>query len=77
MYQSNDYNMKKYAVIDDLEDPFKQIEVRGEIYKTGELNVALENTGIKLLEQKIQKAQILSGEQLKNTIKVMEKGKIQ
>ena len=73
MYQSNDYNMKKYAVIDDLEDPFKQIEVRGEIYKTGELNVALENTGIKLLEQKIQKAQILSGEQLKNTIKVMEK----
>lgn len=75
MYQSNDYNMKKYAVIDDLEDPFKQIEVRGEIYKTGELNVALENTGIKLLEQKIQKAQILSGEQLKNTIKVMEKRK--
>ena len=73
MYQSNDYNMKKYAVIDDLEDPFKQIEVRGEIYKTGELNVALENTGIKLLEQKIQKAQILSGEQLKNTIKIMEK----
>ena len=73
MYQSNDYNMKKYAVIDDLEDPFKEIEVRGEIYKTGELNVALENTGIKLLEEKIQKAQILSGEQLKNTIKVMEK----
>ena len=75
MYQSNDYNMKKYAVIDDLEDPFKEIEVRGEIYKTGELNVALENTGIKLLEEKIQKAQILSGEQLKNTIKVMEKRK--
>lgn len=70
LYKPKDFNMKSYAITEEYPDQYKMIEVRGETYKTADLVRAIENTGIKLLEENIQKAQILSGGQLKNSIRI-------
>ena len=70
MFRPQDYNMKSYAITAALPNQHDTVEVRGEEYLVGELNRAIENTGIKLLEEEIQKAQILSSGVIKNTIKI-------
>ena len=70
MFKPQDYNMKSYAITTALPNQLDTVEVRGEKYLVGELNRAIENTGIKLLEEEIQKAQILSGGVINNTIKI-------
>ena len=70
MYRPQDYNMRSFAITNDLSDQHKKVEVREEEYFVGDLNRAIENTGIKLLEEEIQKAQILSSDVIKNTIKI-------
>lgn len=70
MFRPRDYNMKSYAITEVLSNQHDTVEVRGESYLVGDLNRAIENTGIKLLEEEIQKAQILSSGVIKNTIKV-------
>ncbi len=70
MFRPQDYNMKSYAITAVLPNQHDIVEVRGEEYLVGDLNRAIENTGIKLLEEEIQKAQILSSGVIKNTIKV-------
>lgn len=61
------YDMKVFAITEDR-DPFAKVTVRGNAYKVSNIVRAIENTGIRLLEECIQKAQILSGEQLKITL---------
>lgn len=70
LYKSRDFTMRKYAVTDDLSRQFDEIKYERKKYKIGDLNQAIENTGIGLIEEYIQKAQILSSERLKNTVKV-------
>lgn len=70
MYKPRDFNMSSYAITSSHPDQHESIEVRGEKYSVGNLNRAIENTGIKLLEEEIQKAQILSSGIRKNTIKI-------
>lgn len=70
LYEPKDHNMKKYAITSELNNQFNEIELRGKTYNVGNLNQAIENTGICVLEECIQKAQILSSGQIKNTIKV-------
>ncbi len=54
------YNMKSYAMTDELSNPFEMVTLKGSQYKTADLILAVENTGIKLLEDMVQKEQILS-----------------
>lgn len=70
MYRPRDFNMRSFAIVSSLPMQHENVEVRGEKYNVGDLNRAIENTGIKLLEEEIQKAQILSGEIIKNTIRI-------
>ncbi len=70
LYMPSRMNLKKYAVIANQQSQFSTVNIRGDDYKIGDLNQALENTGIKLLEDHIQKAQILSSSRLQNKIKV-------
>lgn len=70
IYKPRDFNMRSFAITSSLPRQHESIEVRGEIYGIGDLNRAIENTGIKLLEEEIQKAQILSSGIIKNTIKI-------
>ena len=70
MYQPKDFNLRSFAITADLSDQNRKVEVHGEEYTIGNLNRAIENTGIKLLEEEIQKAQILSSGVIKNTIKI-------
>lgn len=70
LYKPVDFNMRKYAITNEVFNQNDEIEVNGIMYKIGNLNQAIENTGIKMLEDFIQKAQILSGERIKNTVKV-------
>lgn len=70
MYKPRDFNMRSFAITSSLPRQQENVEVRGEIYGIGDLNRAIENTGIKLLEEEIQKAQILSGGIIKNEIKI-------
>ena len=70
LYEPQDYNLKKYAITKDLSKQFDEIELRGRTYRVGDLNQAIENTGIRVLEECIQKAQILSSGQVKNTVRV-------
>ena len=70
IYQPKDFSLRSFAITDALADQNKKIEVCGEEYTIGNLNRAIENTGIKLLEEEIQKAQILSSGVIKNTIKI-------
>jgi GTPase SAR1 family protein len=73
LYKPKDCNMKKFAITKELNQQFAEIELYGEKYRIGELNQAIENTGICVLENYIQKAQIMSSGQIKNTIKVRRK----
>lgn len=70
MYEPKDYSMKTYAITEAYSNQYDIVNVRGKEYSVGNLNRAIENTGIKLLEEEIQKAQILSDGIKKNTIKV-------
>ena len=70
LYMPSRMNLKKYAVIANQQSQFSTVNIRGDDYKIGDLNQALENTGIELLEDHIQKAQILSSSRLQNKIKV-------
>lgn len=73
LFKPTDYNMRKYAITGDLSNQFENIELKGEEYTVGNLNQAIVNTGICLVEECIQKAQILSSGQIKNTLKVRMK----
>ena len=72
LYKKTDkiYDVQTFAITSSLPRQHESVEVRGEIYGIGDLNRAIENTGIKLLEEEIQKAQILSSGIIKNTIKI-------
>ena len=70
LYEPKDFSMKKYVFTDDLNRQFDEIAMGNEKYRIGDLNQAIENTGIKVLEECIQKAQILSSERIENTVKV-------
>lgn len=70
LYMPRDFNMKSYAITDDFPNQFEEIELKGEKYRVGDLVRAIENTGIKVLEDNIQKAQILSSVKLKHTIRI-------
>lgn len=70
MYKPRDFNMRSFAITSALPRQHESVEVRGETYGIGDLNRAIENTGIKLLEEEIQKAQILSSGIIKNAIKI-------
>lgn len=60
LYKSTDFNMRKYALTEELKNQSKEIEVHGRKYTVGNLNQAIENTGISLVEEYIQRVQILS-----------------
>ena len=60
--------MRKYAIANELKNQSEIID--GTNYSVGDLNQAIANTGITMLESYIQKAQILSSGQIKNTLKV-------
>lgn len=70
VYKPLDYSMKSFAITDVLKDQHLKVDVRGEEYAVRDLNRAIENTGIKLLEEEIQKAQILSSGAIKNNINI-------
>ena len=70
LYMPKDYNMKSYAVTEELPNQFEEIKVRGETYRAADIVRAIENTGIRLLEENIQKAQILSGGKLVNSVRI-------
>lgn len=72
LYKPKDFNMRSYACTKELKEQQKEIEVRGGKYTIGDLNRAIENCGMKLLEEEIQKAQILSSGVLKNKIKIVK-----
>lgn len=48
LYMPKDYNMERFAITEDLAEQYEEIEVRGEKYIVGDLNRAIENTGIKV-----------------------------
>ncbi len=73
IYESKDYNMKKFSITEDFQNQYEDIEVAGMKIRVGDLNQAIENTGIKLIEEYIQKNQIMSSKRSKNTIKVKMK----
>lgn len=60
MYKPHDFNMRSFAITSTFPRQYESVEVNGKIYAVGALNRAIDNTGIKLLEEEIQKAQILS-----------------
>lgn len=70
MYKTHDFNMRSFAITSALPRQSEFVNIRGETYSIGDLNRAIDNTGIKLLEEEIQKAQILSSRMIKNTIKI-------
>ena len=70
IYKPKDFNMRSFACTKELKEQHKEIEVRGEKYTIGDLNRAIENCGMKLLEEEIQKAQILSSGAINNKIRI-------
>lgn len=70
MYKSHDFNMRSFAITSTFSRQYESVEVRGKTYGIGDLNRAIENTGIKLLEEEIQKAQILSSRIINNKIEI-------
>lgn len=75
LYKPKDFNMRSFACTKRLLDQRKEIEVKGGKYTIGDLNRAIDNCGMTLLEEEIQKAQILSGVMIKNRIKI-KKGEV-
>ncbi|MEI3216464.1 MAG: dynamin family protein [Lachnospiraceae bacterium] len=63
LYGPKDFNLKSYAITDDLSGQYKKIIIKNNTYKVSDLLRAVENTGIKLLEEIIQREQILSSTQ--------------
>lgn len=74
LFSPKSYSMKAYAITDYIENPFEDIIVRDSRYKVSDLLLAIENTGIRLLEEEIQRAQILSSGLLNNKIN-LKRGK--
>lgn len=70
MYKSHDFNMRSFAITSTFSRQYESVEVRGKTYGIADLNRAIENTGIKLLEEEIQKAQILSSRIINNKIEI-------
>ena len=70
VYQPKDYSMRSFAITDTLKNQNDKVQVRGMEYMIRDLNRAIDNTGIRLLEEEIQKAQILSSGIIKNTVNV-------
>jgi len=70
VYQPKDYSMRSFAITDTLKDQNTKIQVKGTEYTVRDLNRAIDNTGITLLEEEIQKAQILSSGIIKNTVNI-------
>lgn len=70
LYQPKEFSMKSFAITKDFPNQFDSIKVRGEEFKISAIERALENTGIRLLEEIIQKQQILSSGTLKHKIKI-------
>lgn len=70
VYQPKDYSMRSFAITDTLKNQNDKVQVRGTEYMIRDLNRAIDNTGIRLLEEEIQKAQILSSGIIKNTVNV-------
>lgn len=74
LYKPLDFNMKSYAITEDYDNQFSEVSIKDVKYKLRDIIRAIENTGIMLLEDNIQKAQILSSGQLKNIIRGEHKG---
>ena len=70
VYQPKDYSMRSFAITDTLKNQNNKVQVKGTEYVIRDLNRAIDNTGIRLLEEEIQKAQILSSGIMKNMINV-------
>lgn len=70
LYQPHGFCLNSFVISDELPNQFEYIEVEGQKYKISNLMRTLENTGIRLLENTIQKAQILSSGQLQYNIKI-------
>lgn len=73
LYKPVDFNMRRYAFTEGLKNQSDAIILRGKKYIVGNLNQAIENTGISLIEEYIQRTQIASSGQLKNTVRVKVK----
>lgn len=68
LYGPKDFNLRSYAITKDLPDQHKEVIIKNNTYKVSDLLRAVENTGIKLLEEIIQREQILSSK--KNTVRI-------
>lgn len=75
LFRPKSYSLKAYAITDKERNPFEMIEVRGHKYKVSDILLAIENTGITLLEDEIQKNQILSSGLIHNKIRVRRRSK--
>lgn len=75
LYSPKGFNLKSYAITDDLSDQYEEVTLKGEIYKISDLLRAVENTGIKLLEDRIQREQILSSTEIKYRNKILLRNK--
>lgn len=68
LYGPKDFNLRSYAITKDLPDQHKEVIIKNNTYKVSDLLRAVENTGIKSLEEIIQREQILSSK--KNTVRI-------
>lgn len=60
IFESKELRLGAYAALPDLSELQREVEVGGEKYTVMQLEKAIDNTGIKCLEGRIQKHQILS-----------------
>jgi hypothetical protein len=70
VYKPKDYSMRSFAITDTLKNQNAKIQMKGNEYIVRDLNRAIDNTGIRLLEEEIQKSQILSSGIIKNTVNI-------
>lgn len=69
LFEPHDFNMERFSITEELPWQFEEINAYGTRYTVGELNQAKCNTGIKLIESLIQKAQIRNDKKPQNMIK--------
>lgn len=60
LYMPKGFDMRSYVITEGISEQSESICVRDKEYKVRSITAAIENTGIKILEEKIQEAQILS-----------------
>ena len=70
LYGADKLSMASYAITEDCGNMFETISVHGKDYKVADIMQAIDNTGFRLLENEIQKAQIKNGKHAMNTIQV-------